>query len=68
MSGRRRAVIGTHLGCCACAATGSRRDPATRVHPISPDPLETRAASGLKDFELLLNEAVSRAPVDRRGD
>ncbi len=34
-----------------------------RVHPISPGPLKTRAASGLKDFELLLNEAQQRAPV-----
>ena len=34
-----------------------------RVHPISPGPLMTRAASGLKDFDLLLNEAVARAPV-----
>lgn len=34
-----------------------------RVHAISPGPLKTRAASGLKDFELLLNEAVERAPL-----
>ena len=34
-----------------------------RVHPVSPGPLKTRAASGLKDFELLLNEAASRAPL-----
>jgi len=34
-----------------------------RVHPISPGPLKTRAASGLKDFDLLLNNAASRAPV-----
>ena len=34
-----------------------------RVHAISPGPLKTRAASGLKDFELLLNEAVHRAPL-----
>jgi enoyl-[acyl-carrier protein] reductase I len=34
-----------------------------RVHPISPGPLKTRAASGLKDFDLLLNQAVQRAPV-----
>ena len=34
-----------------------------RVHAISPGPLKTRAASGLKDFELLLNEAAARAPV-----
>src|SRR6202012_236440 len=27
-----------------------------RVHAISPGPLKTRAASGLKDFEVLLNE------------
>ena len=34
-----------------------------RVHPISPGPLKTRAASGLKDFDLMLNEAVQKAPV-----
>lgn len=34
-----------------------------RVHAISPGPLKTRAAGGLKDFDLLLNEAVERAPV-----
>jgi enoyl-[acyl-carrier protein] reductase I len=34
-----------------------------RVHAISPGPLETRAASGLKDFDRLLNDAVRRAPV-----
>ena len=34
-----------------------------RVHAISPGPLKTRAASWLKDFDLLLNEAASRAPV-----
>jgi enoyl-[acyl-carrier protein] reductase I len=34
-----------------------------RVHPISPGPLKTRAASGLKDFDLLLNNAVERAPL-----
>ncbi len=34
-----------------------------RVHAISPGPLKTRAASGLKDFELLLNEAVEKAPL-----
>ncbi|MDJ0782008.1 MAG: enoyl-ACP reductase FabI [Desulfosarcinaceae bacterium] len=34
-----------------------------RVHPISPGPLKTRAASGLKDFDRLLNDAVERAPV-----
>ena len=34
-----------------------------RVHPVSPGPLKTRAASGLKDFDLLLNEAMQKAPV-----
>jgi len=34
-----------------------------RVHAISPGPLKTRAASGIKDFELLLNAAAKRAPL-----
>lgn len=34
-----------------------------RVHAISPGPLKTRAASSLKDFDLLLNEAAQRAPL-----
>jgi enoyl-[acyl-carrier protein] reductase I len=34
-----------------------------RVHAISPGPLKTRAASGLKDFDLLLTEAAQRAPI-----
>jgi enoyl-[acyl-carrier protein] reductase I len=34
-----------------------------RVHAISPGPLKTRAASGLKDFDRLLNDAVERSPV-----
>ncbi|MBL8351296.1 MAG: enoyl-ACP reductase FabI [Burkholderiaceae bacterium] len=34
-----------------------------RVHAISPGPLKTRAASGLKDFEALLNETAARAPL-----
>src|SRR5262245_5200999 len=34
-----------------------------RVHPISPGPLKTRAASGLKDFDVMLTEAAAKAPV-----
>lgn len=34
-----------------------------RVHAISPGPLKTRAASGLKDFDLLLADAAKRAPM-----
>ena len=39
-----------------------------RVHAISPGPLKTRAGSGLKDFNLLLNEAVRRAPLGEAVD
>jgi enoyl-[acyl-carrier protein] reductase I len=34
-----------------------------RVHAISPGPLKTRAASGLKDFDVMLNDAAKRAPL-----
>ena len=34
-----------------------------RVHAISPGPVKTRAASGLKDFDLMLNEAAHKAPL-----
>jgi enoyl-[acyl-carrier protein] reductase I len=34
-----------------------------RVHAISPGPLRTRAASGLKDFDQLVDEAARRAPL-----
>lgn len=34
-----------------------------RVHAISPGPLKTRAASGLKDFDRLLADAAGRAPL-----
>jgi enoyl-[acyl-carrier protein] reductase I len=34
-----------------------------RVHAISPGPLKTRAASGLKDFDLMLNAAAQRSPL-----
>ena len=34
-----------------------------RVHAISPGPLKTRAASGLKDFDLMLSDAAQRAPI-----
>jgi enoyl-[acyl-carrier protein] reductase I len=34
-----------------------------RVHAVSPGPLKTRAASGLKDFDILLTQAAERAPI-----
>ena len=39
-----------------------------RVHAISPGPLRTRAASGLKDFDHLLAEAVARSPLGQTVD
>jgi enoyl-[acyl-carrier protein] reductase I len=39
-----------------------------RVHAVSPGPLKSRAASGLKDFDLLLNDAVERSPVGELAD
>jgi len=39
-----------------------------RVHAISPGPLKTRASSGLKDFDLLVDEAASRAPLGKLTD
>lgn len=34
-----------------------------RVHAISPGPLKTRAASGIKEFDRLLNDAVAHSPL-----
>ena len=34
-----------------------------RVHTISPGPIATRAASGLKEFDVLLAHAVAEAPL-----
>lgn len=39
-----------------------------RVHAISPGPLKTRAASSLKDFDRLLDDAQQRAPVGELTD
>ncbi len=37
----------------------------TRVHAISPGPVPTRAASGLQDFDSLMQKAVARSPLGR---
>ncbi len=34
-----------------------------RVHAISPGPVKTRAASGLKDFDQMVNSAAARSPM-----
>lgn len=39
-----------------------------RVHAVSPGPMATRAASGLKDFDQLLDQARERAPVHSQVD
>jgi enoyl-[acyl-carrier protein] reductase I len=36
-----------------------------RVHAVSPGPLATRAASGIKDFDELMEKVSSRAPARR---
>jgi enoyl-[acyl-carrier protein] reductase I len=36
-----------------------------RVHAVSPGPLATRAASGIKDFDELMENVASRAPARR---
>lgn len=36
-----------------------------RVHAISPGPVPTRAASGLQDFDALMQKAVARSPLGR---
>jgi enoyl-[acyl-carrier protein] reductase I len=36
-----------------------------RVHALSPGPLRTRAASGLGDFDKLLDDAITRSPLRR---
>jgi enoyl-[acyl-carrier protein] reductase I len=53
--------------CCRYLAyeLGSR---GIRVHAMSPGPLKTRAAGGLKDFDLLLAEAAERAPLGELAD
>ena len=34
-----------------------------RVHAISPGPLQTRAASGIKEFSKLMDDAIEKAPL-----
>ena len=36
-----------------------------RVHAVSPGPLATRAASGIKDFDELMQRVSTRAPARR---
>lgn len=47
----------------ACRYLAYELGPKNRVHAISPGPLKTRAASGMKDFDRMLNDAVERSPV-----
>jgi hypothetical protein len=69
--GRHVATGGQHdigflarVGARTCRYLAYELEPkGVRAHAISPGPLKTRAASGLKDFELLLNEAAHKAPL-----
>lgn len=36
-----------------------------RVHAVSPGPIATRAASGIKDFDQLMNQVQQRVPLKR---
>jgi enoyl-[acyl-carrier protein] reductase I len=54
---------------CACRYLAFELgDKKIRVHAISPGPLKTRAASGLKDFDGLLAGAIERAPLGELAD
>jgi enoyl-[acyl-carrier protein] reductase I len=49
---------------CACRYLAYELGPKKiRVHAISPGPLKTRASSGIKDFDRVLNDAVEHAPL-----
>ena len=49
---------------CACRYLAFELgDKKIRVHAISPGPMKTRAASGIKDFDELLAEAARKAPL-----
>jgi len=53
----------------ACRCLANELSPLRiRVHAISPGPLKTRAATGLKDFDRRLNDAVRRAPLGEQVD
>lgn len=36
-----------------------------RVHAVSPGPIPTRAASGIEDFDVLMADAIHKAPLKR---
>lgn len=48
---------------CIAVELGSKR---IRVHALSAGPLKTRAASGIKDFDQLFEEAAAEAPNRNR--
>ena len=53
------------LGSASRYAAAELGEKGIRVHALSPGPLATRAASGIDNFEALLNEAATRAPTQR---
>jgi enoyl-[acyl-carrier protein] reductase I len=57
--GPAKAALEASCRCLACELGPQ----AIRVHAMSPGPLKTGAASGLKDFDLLPTQAVHKAPL-----
>ena len=54
---------------CACRYLACELGPKQiRVHALSPGPLSTRASSGLKDFDVLVQQATQRAPLGQLAD
>lgn len=53
------------LETCARYMAAELGDRHIRVNTISPGPMRTRAASGVKNFEVLIDRAVERAPLNR---
>jgi enoyl-[acyl-carrier protein] reductase I len=53
------------LGAAAMYLASELGEKGIRVHVISPGPIKTRAASGLHDFDEILERAAERAPIQR---
>jgi enoyl-[acyl-carrier protein] reductase I len=51
--------------CAAQHVAGELGPTGIRVHAISPGPLATRAASGIPDFDALMERVAERAPARR---
>jgi enoyl-[acyl-carrier-protein] reductase (NADH) len=76
LSGKRGLVVGIATEnsiACGCAAKLRVRgaelgENGVRVYAVSPGPLKTRAASGIPQFEELVDTAMERSPARRLVD